>query len=119
MRILVDEDLPAAVADLLRSRGYDAEHVREAGLAGASDRAIFAAAQAKEAVLVTADLDFANPYRIPGRPGHGILVLRFPDYFRRHHILAVFRRFLDSVHIQSLVGKLVVVEPGGYRVMRR
>jgi predicted nuclease of predicted toxin-antitoxin system len=60
MRVIVDEDLPKAVADLLTSRGYDAQHVLHLGLGGKPDSAIFRSAQERQALLLTADLDFGN-----------------------------------------------------------
>ena len=118
MKILVDEDLPTAIADLLREQGHKAEHVREVGLRGKADQAIFAAAQDRRAILLTADLDFANINRFPPGSHHGIVVLRFPDYFRREQILTLIRSFTTSADLDSLGGALVIVEPGAYRVRR-
>ncbi len=118
MKILVDEDLPVAAAELLRSRGHEATHVRELGLGGSTDRELFDFAQNEHALILSADLDFANILQFPTGSHNGIIVLRFPDYFRRTEILDVLGRFLDSADIDSFVGALVIVEPGTYRVRR-
>ena len=118
MNILVDEDLPRAVVDVLKKLGHEAEHVLDAGLRGAADRLIFASAQERSAVLLTADLDFANIVRFPPGSHSGIVVLRFPDYFRRNDVLELVRRFFRSAAPTSIAGALTVVTPGSYRVRR-
>ncbi|MCX6374512.1 MAG: DUF5615 family PIN-like protein [Armatimonadetes bacterium] len=118
MKILVDEDLPRAVADLLIEQGHEAVHVIEAGLRGKPDDAILQACLESGAALVTADLDFADIRRYALGSHNGIMVLRFPDYFRRQQILDLVSRFLASADLDSLAGALVIVEPGAYRVRR-
>jgi predicted nuclease of predicted toxin-antitoxin system len=60
MRFQVDENLPAAVAELLRSAGHDAATVRDEGLAGHEDADVAVAAQREGRAVVTLDTDFAN-----------------------------------------------------------
>ena len=116
MRILVDEDLPIAVARLLESLGHDAEHVVEVGLRGKTDREVYDAAQRRGAMLFTADVGFGN--RLIYTPTNGIVLLRFPDHFRRAEIVSLVRRFLEQADLTLLADALVVVSPGGYRVRR-
>lgn len=118
MRILVDEDLPRAIADLLRNLGIQAEHVIDKGLSGRSDKVILQAAFDADAVLITADLDFASVLDYPLGSHKGIIVLRFPDYYRRDQILSLVNSFLDAADLDSLIGTLVIVEPGNYRIRR-
>jgi Domain of unknown function (DUF5615) len=58
---LVDEMFPAAAAELLRTRhGRDAVHVTEAGLRGADDAQVAAAARAQGRAVVTENVaDYA------------------------------------------------------------
>lgn len=119
MKILVDEDLPRAVADLLTEQGHEAVHVIDAGLRGSSDDSVFRACVDEGALLLTADLDFADIRKYGLGPHKGIAVLRFPDYFRRPQILNLVRRFADSADLGSFADALVIVEPGSYRVRRR
>lgn len=118
MRILVDEDLPRALAILLRDLGHRADHVSDLGLNGRPDSEIFSAAQTNGAALLTADVAFGDPRRYPRGSHGGIIILRFPDHFRREEILAMFRRFADRVDLNSLPGTLTVVEPGICRIRR-
>jgi predicted nuclease of predicted toxin-antitoxin system len=57
----------------------EATDVRDIGLAGHKDPAILARAQAMDAVLVTADLEFANLLRFPLGSYAGIIVTRTPN----------------------------------------
>lgn len=59
MRVLVDAQLPPALADWLRQAGHDAEHVEAVGLRDADDSAIWAHALQNGAVIMTKDEDFA------------------------------------------------------------
>jgi len=59
MRILVDAQLPPALAVWLREQGHEAQAVREAGLRETGDGAIWAYALQTSAVILTKDEDFA------------------------------------------------------------
>lgn len=59
MRVLVDAQLPPALARALAAAGTNAEHVCDCGLATAPDGDLWRRAQATGAVIVTKDEDFA------------------------------------------------------------
>jgi predicted nuclease of predicted toxin-antitoxin system len=58
VKFLVDNQLPAALAQYLRKRGFDCEHVLEIGLASASDLALCRYAETQERILISKDEDF-------------------------------------------------------------
>jgi predicted nuclease of predicted toxin-antitoxin system len=58
VKFLVDHQLPPALAQQLRSRGFDCQHVLEAGLADALDIDICRYAEAQERIIVSKDEDF-------------------------------------------------------------
>lgn len=92
MRFLVDNQLPPALARHIAGRGFDCIHVSDAGLATASDREIWAYAEAHTLVLISKDDDFrilANQKRsIPPQ----VVWVRLGNC-RRAELLAIF----DSV----------------------
>lgn len=58
MRFVADAQLPPALARMLASRGYEAEHVFDAGMAGADDSVIWDYALRVGAAVITKDEDF-------------------------------------------------------------
>ena len=82
MRFLVDTQLPKVLVPWLRERGHDAEHVLDIGLAQGKDNPVWHYAQAKGAVVVTKDEDFAEWVR-RGRSGPQVLWLRIRNSSKR------------------------------------
>jgi hypothetical protein len=60
-RLLVDEDVHAATAAVLRDRGHDAVSVRAALDSGASDAEVVAHALGTDRLVVTHDADYLRP----------------------------------------------------------
>lgn len=58
VKVLLDQGLSPEAAAILRSRGIDAKHVREVGLAAAPDPKILAYAKDTDRTCVTLDHDF-------------------------------------------------------------
>ncbi len=59
MKVLLDAQLPPALAGWLREQGHDAQSVGEVGLREAEDGAIWEYARQTGAVILTKDEDFA------------------------------------------------------------
>ena len=57
MKFLVDNQLPAALAEHLRTRGVDCQHVLHIGLAEATDVQICRYAMEQERVIISKDED--------------------------------------------------------------
>lgn len=60
MKVLVDAQLPPALALWLRDKGVEADHVGDLGLLTATDHAIWDLAVADDYVLMSKDRDFAD-----------------------------------------------------------
>ena len=63
MKLLVDNALSPVLAELLRTAGHEAVHVRDIGLHHAAGEDIFERAASEDFVLVTADTDFGDTPR--------------------------------------------------------
>ena len=102
MKFLIDNALPPRLATLLRAAGHDAVHVRDLGLAHASDEVIFARAGEEDRVLVSADSDFALlALRSAHRPS--FILVREPDLTRAES------------YFDRLVSTLATLEPDLHR----
>jgi predicted nuclease of predicted toxin-antitoxin system len=71
----LDEQIPPALADALRSRGIDVTTTADAGLARTGDREQLAFAVERVRVLVTQDVDFLRLHA-EGTPHAGIAFWR-------------------------------------------
>jgi len=60
MKFLIDNALSPRVADGLQAAGHDAIHVRDIGLAAATDEDLFELAAAESRIIVSADTDFGT-----------------------------------------------------------
>jgi len=115
MRLKLDENFDVQLVPVLRNAGFDVETVRDEGLSGAADEAIYQVCRDSRRALVTPDLDFANPFRYPPEPTAGIVVVRVP-----RPLLSLIRvTLLDAVPALKSGAShatLWIVEPGRIRV---
>jgi len=115
LRIKVDEDLPLAVAQLLRSAGYDAETVLEEGLGGWKDNALWRVVQEEQRLFVTADKGFGDIRFYPPGSHQGILLLR-PDADGIQPLIELMQKVMSAYDLRFLAGLLVVITPRGIRI---
>ena len=111
----VDENLPEAVAERLRSAGHDALSVPGQGLAGAGDVRLEAVIRGERRAFLTLDLGFADIRRHPPDEYCGIIVLRLGSQ-DREHVLAVVESLLPFLHRNPLERRLWIVRNGELRI---
>ncbi len=118
IKVLVDANLPYSSKQLLAGLGFDAVHVRDVGLASASDEKIFRYAQKNGRIILTRDLDFADTVRF--RPGkhQGIIVMRVSYLLTAGQINNVLKDFMKNVPTAKLKRSLAILEIGRYRLRR-
>jgi len=58
VKFIVDNQLPVALAENLRDRGLDCQHVLEAGLGDAADSVICRHAELQDRIIISKDEDF-------------------------------------------------------------
>lgn len=97
MRILANENIPAAVIDALSKRGHDVKWVRIVA-PGATDRTVLEVAREEKRLLITFDKDFGELAFREGLPlSCGIILLRIP---------AVSPEFLAERVLKSLESRI-------------
>ena len=118
MHFKVDEDLPPAVAVMLRDHGYVSSTVVEQEMGGWKDPQLWQAAQSHQQFLVTADKGFSNIRTYAPGSHYGILLLR-PNEDGIRPLLELMEQVLASVSdLTQLSGTLAVVSPSGLRIRR-
>ena len=119
MRLKLDENLGARCLSILAGAGHDVETVPSQGLCSASDEALHAVCRAEGRVLVTMDLDFANPLRFVPSAGAGTAVIRLPgrasaaDLERAVQVLVRGLQALVEVGLRGLESGHACLERGG------
>jgi predicted nuclease of predicted toxin-antitoxin system len=79
MKIKLDENMPAGLAQALSKLGHDADTIPQEGLAGVDDKQVWVAAQKEERFLITQDLDFSDVRQFTPGTHHGLLLVRLRD----------------------------------------
>ncbi len=89
MRVLVDTNLPPALAQWLRERGHEAEHAALILSPNADDESIWAHAVSMAAIIITKDTDYLD---LAARVGGAAVVLVRCGNLK----LAPFRSWFDA-----------------------
>jgi len=92
--------------------------VRDVGLRGEPDDAVFAHAVSRGFALVSADLGFGNVLRFEPGSHAGIIIVRLPDAMSVSAIGEAVTEALLSLRDEEIDGCLVVIEPGRIRLRR-
>jgi predicted nuclease of predicted toxin-antitoxin system len=117
-RYLVDEDLPRSLASSLRAQGHEATDVRDEGLRGQPDARIFAFAQQRGLVVLTADVEFANELVYPPATHRGVVLVRLPGAMLAPMLVQAVVAAVAALSVEDLVSTIVIVEPGRIRIRR-
>lgn len=117
MLAVFDEDIPRRFREVFTEFEWTVLDVRDEGLRGASDEAVFQYAFRHQAVLVTGDLRFINPMRFELAQLPGIILNRLPQRLLLAERLQELHRILAGTDATSILGHITVFGIG--RVRRR
>ena len=117
MRFLIDECLPARMAELLRAAGHDCTHVYELGLGGQPDEQIMATADRENRILISADTDFGELLANSPVLAPSVILLRRTDKEARS-LAAVVLANLEQVTDDLAAGALIVISDTRIRARR-
>ena len=117
---LIDENLPAAVAEELIARGFDAEAVADnPAIRSAADADLVVYAQRRELIIVSRDKDFADLSKYPFGSHSGVVCVRLPNRMAIDAQVDIVVTAIASLKPEELAGNIVVIEPGQMRMRRR
>ena len=120
LHILLDQSIPVAVADWLRTRcpGWRIDHVNELGFAGKPDAFIYKWATEHKAIVGTYDEDFADARMYPLGAHCGVIRLRvWPTTIEQTQ--RAFQRLLSSVPPSEWPYSLIIIDNHKIRHRRR
>jgi len=116
MKIFLDENIPRSFAIELRNIGFETQHVANVGLTGATDKDIATYAKKQKSILITKDLEFGSFILYPKGTHYGLIIIRLPNNFTPDKVLKILKNFLVNIGENNLIGKIVVLEVGRYRI---
>jgi predicted nuclease of predicted toxin-antitoxin system len=116
MKIVIDEDLPRSLSAALRADSHEILDIRDYDLRGLPDERIFHFAQEHRAVLMSADLGFANTLTFPLGSHCGIVVLRFPSELDTAYVNRIVMNLITHLSDSDMPGNLVILSPRGIRI---
>lgn len=115
MKLKLDENLGHRCVAQLESSGHDVATVSAQHMAGAADSAVIEHCRQEDRVLVTLDLDFANPLRFNPRHHHGIAVLHLPNKPTPQDLFDAVATLIGALDIRTISRRLWIVELGRIR----
>jgi predicted nuclease of predicted toxin-antitoxin system len=116
MRLLVDNALSPTLAGLLRDAGHEAVHVRDIGLQHGSDEEIFDRAASEDAVVVSADTDFATLLATRGASKPSLILFRGEGSRRPEAMATAILANLSQLADALAMGCVVTFEPTRLRI---
>jgi len=117
MKFLVDNALSPWMAGELRRLGHDAVHVRELGMASASDAEILVLAAREGRVVLTADTDFGTILARTRAASPSVVIFRQSDK-RPARVLELLAANLGRIGPYLERGAVVVFQDRRIRVRR-
>jgi predicted nuclease of predicted toxin-antitoxin system len=115
MRLLLDQNLSAAAADVLRSRGMDVFHAREVGLAATEDRDILQWCRMNDRTVVTLDADFHALLALAGSSTPSVIRIRI-EGLRDAELADLISGVIDAVRDDLERGAAVTVNAKSIRL---
>ena len=114
MKIVLDENVPVAVAERLREMGHDVTCMAEQDR-GLRDEEVWQLATEGPALLVTRDHHFADPSRFDTALTLGVIYLRRGN-LRVADELRLIEAFLQRHSPEEYASRLVTLSPGELRI---
>jgi len=109
VKFLLDENMPFALTEFLRKKGYEAKHLKKIEKGGIKNGEVYKVAEEDDSWIVTRDSDFKNYRKFTEHNIRGIIHFAVNDT-RTPNILELMNRFLEK-HSEKLSSKnLIIIE---------
>ncbi len=115
MNFKLDENLGRSVIAAFEAEGHEVSSIHLQKMEGANDRKVFEVCSAEARILVTLDLDFANPLTFDPRESAGVAVLRLPKDPGATDLQSAVQTLLEALRENSIAGELWVLRAGRVR----
>jgi predicted nuclease of predicted toxin-antitoxin system len=106
-RFLLDENMPFALLEFLRNRGYEADHLKKLEKVGIRNGEVYKVAEQHGSWILTRDSDFRSWHKFVTNNVSGIIVFTLSDTTTRN-ILDMMRRFLKT-YSEKLTSKHLII----------
>jgi predicted nuclease of predicted toxin-antitoxin system len=117
MKLLLDQNLSADAAVILRSSGMDAIHAREVGLETADDDAILGWCRVEERIIITLDADFHALLALAGARTPSVVRIRI-EGLRDEALAALILRVIAVTEADLQHGSVITVTETSIRLRR-
>ena len=107
MTLLVDNQLPLALARYLAANGWECAHLQDVGLASADDQTIWQYAKERGLTIITKDEDFQALATRQGSVPPQVVWVRLGNC-RKVVLLAAFSKILPALRDMLAAGDAVV-----------
>ena len=115
MKLLLNVNMPRALAARLAADGHSCRHAADTGLARAADDAIVKAARSAGEIIITHDLDYGHLLAFSGHATPSVITFRV----RNTHPLALYQRLRESwseIEAPLQRGAIVTIEDATLRI---
>lgn len=117
--LVIDENLPRSIGAIFAQHGFEVYDVRDHGLRGFDDSAVFNFATVKNAIVATSDIVFANSVHHSREDHYGFFLIRLSSSLSLKTREQEIDRALIQIGDQDIKNKLVVVSPGSIRLHQK
>ncbi len=116
MKLLVDQNLPLALAEILRAAGHEVEHTSDVGLERAVDPDVASHARERGQTIVTSDTDFGSLLAADRAASPSVILTRELGLMPADQMSALILQAIDLADNELQAGAIVAVGPKDIRV---
>jgi predicted nuclease of predicted toxin-antitoxin system len=100
IKFVLDENIPYALIDLLKKRGFDVQHLKKMGKQGIKNGEVYEIAENEKGWIITRDADFQNLRKFHSYNVGGIILFKLTRS-KTEHLLNGMIRPLDKLKVKG------------------